>query len=191
MTAVYLGAFLFGAVVLAGTWMVGADKAADPHHGDPASHAAGWLPFVSLRFWTFGASTFGLTGGLVSLLPVAEPVPAVLATAVGVAIGAVAASAFRWVGRDVVTSSPSLARFVGEQARVVVAVRPGRSGRVALLTDAGRFELPAVSADPAALEHGDTVLIADVRHGVADVTRLRTAATAGPVSIAEDSERSG
>ncbi len=191
MMAVYLATFTFGTVVLAGTWMVGADKAGDHHGGDKPAELAGWLPFVSLRFWTFGAATFGLTGGLVSLLPVGEPVPAVLATVVGGAIGVIAASAFRWVGRDVVTSSPSLARFVGEQARVVVAVRPGRSGRVALLTDAGRFELPAVSADLAALEHGDTVLIADVREGVADVTRLRAGATAGPVSIAEGSDRAG
>ena len=189
--SVYLGAFAFGAMVLAGTWLAGADKASDHHGDDKPSTLAGWLPFLSLRFWTFGAATFGLTGGLVSLLPVAEPVPAVLATLVGGAVGAVAATAFRWVGRDVVTSSPSLARFVGEQARVVVAVRPGRSGRVALLTDAGRFELPAVSADTASLEHGETVLIADVREGVADVTRLRPVAAVGPVSVAEGSDRAG
>lgn len=182
MIGLYLAAFLFGAV-LVGAALVGfGDKDADAgDHGDHGDHAghdgkdvaadAHWLPFLSLRFWSFGAASFGLTGLLVSLLPVPWLVPLALALIVGLSVGTGTSWLFRRVRTDEVSGETSLARYAGEEARVVVTVRPGSTGRIAVDTSAGRVEIPAKTRDRV-LAPGERVLVASVAGGVADVSPL-------------------
>ncbi|MBA2321165.1 MAG: hypothetical protein H0V89_08415 [Deltaproteobacteria bacterium] len=160
---------------------IGLDKEIGLDKGlDKGLHAAGeaganlpWLPFLSLRFWTFGAASFGLTGLLLSALPVPGLVALVVALAVGLGVGTAAAALFRAINRDEVSGSISLSRYAGEEGRVVVTIRPGSTGRIAIAGPSGRVEIPAVTHDGAVLAAGDRILVASVTDGVADVSRLQ------------------
>ena len=66
LMAIYITAACIGAGLIALTLLVGGDHDADidspDAEGDAGFDAAGWLPFASLRFWTFFSAAFGLTG---------------------------------------------------------------------------------------------------------------------------------
>jgi hypothetical protein len=131
-----------------------------------------WIPFLSMRFWTFFLATFGLTGTLMTLLAVPALITGLLSLAVGMALGIGAAWFFRQLKRDTVTGETRLSRFEGEEARALLTIRPGQQGKIVVDTMAGRVEMPATTRDPKPIERGQTVIIARVRDGVADVSKL-------------------
>lgn len=137
-----------------------------------AAGDAVWAPLLSMRFWTFAALTFGLTGTLLTLLAVGQVLTAILSSLVGLTIGVGAAWMFRQLKTDEVSAQTSLHRLAGEDARVLLPIRPGQHGKIVVDALAGRIELPATSQDARTIEAGATVIVASVRHGVADVSAL-------------------
>lgn len=150
------------------------DHDAQVDHGPFDKELGGqvWLPFLSLRFWTFGMAAFGLAGALLTLLSVPDVLTALTAVVGGLGIGTVAAFFFKALKKDSVSGDTQLDRFAGEEARVVVAVRPGQPGKIVVQTLAGRVEMMATTRDAQAIDVGSAVIVAEVRGGVADVSRL-------------------
>ena len=144
------------------------DKSAE--HGGSSGFSMWWL--LSMRFWTFGLATFGLTGTLLSMLSVPSQLTSILSILVGLSLGVGAARLFRALNRDEVSGTTELSRYVGEEARVVVPVRAGQPGKIAIQTMAGRVEMLATTRDQEPLGMGTTVIIASVENGIADVSRL-------------------
>ncbi|MEZ5397886.1 MAG: hypothetical protein R2724_34680 [Bryobacterales bacterium] len=132
-----------------------------------------WL--TSMRFWTFGLTAFGLTGTLLTLLSVSAPLAAVVAVVLGLFSGNVAARFFRALARDEVSGDTELGRYVGEEAKVLVGIRPGEQGKIVVSTLAGRVELLATTRDAEPIAVGNKVIVAEVRNGVADVSALPAA----------------
>jgi hypothetical protein len=194
MLALYLAALGFGCSLIVVSLLLGAgeakdfdkdlslDKAIDLHvgaHVGPGGAAhedvpAVWTPFLSMRFWTFGAATFGLAGTMLSLLGLPELLVLAVAVGSGGALGTGAAWFFRALKRDQVSGDTSFDRFEGEEARVVVGIRGNQFGKIVVHTLAGRVEMPATTRDERPIVAGSTVIVASVRHGVADVSRLPT-----------------
>jgi hypothetical protein len=197
MLALYLAAFGFGTtMILVSLLLGGGDKDFDKDlhvdkdlnldkdldHGplDKVGHesstdkvgsfSAWWL--LSLRFWTFGLATFGLTGLLLSFMPVPEMLTAVVATSTGLGLGFGAARLFRALNRDEVSGDTEFGRFAGEEARVMVAIRPGAPGKIAINSMSGRVEMLATTRDPDPIDAGSTVIVAAVSGGIADVSRI-------------------
>lgn len=137
---------------------------------DPGSKI--WLPFLSMRFWTFFTAVLGATGVPLTLFGVSDLVTALVAFPFALLVGTIAAWFFLQIRSDRVTADTSLMRFVGQEARVVIPVRPGDVGKIAVQSMAGRVEMPAKSGDGKVLDAGTTVLVAHVQDGVADVTSL-------------------
>lgn len=197
MLALYLAAFGFGTtMILVSLLLGGGDKDFDkdlhvdkdldldkdldhdahvdkdaPQHVDKGSGFGAWW-LLSLRFWTFGMATFGLTGTLLSFLPVPEMLTAVVAVLTGLGLGFGAARLFRALNRDEVSGTTEFGQFAGEEARVVVAIRDGNPGKIAITSMSGRVEMLATTRDAEAIEAGSTVIVAAVSGGVADVSRL-------------------
>jgi hypothetical protein len=140
--------------------------------GDDAA-AWAWIPFLSMRFWSFGSASFGATGLLLSLTPVSAPLGAVVAGAMGMSIGTGSAWVFKKLKTDLVTADTSLRRLRGEDAVVIIRVRPGGTGKIRVDTATGNIVLPATTRDATELEVGAAVLIADVQDGVADITGVK------------------
>jgi hypothetical protein len=190
MLAIYLAALGFGTtMILVSLLLGGGDKDFDKdlhvdHDHDPGGHdhdhaehdkpgigfSTWWL--LSLRFWTFGLATFGLAGTLLTFLPVPYTLTAVVSVLTGLLIGVGAARLFRYLNRDQVSGTTDLHGYVGEEARVLVPIRPGASGKIVLSSLAGRVEMLATTRDSDTLDVGTTVIVAGVSAGVADVSRL-------------------
>lgn len=140
-----------------------------------AGDAVLWVPFFSMRFWSFGTFSFGLTGTLLTLLTT-SPVPLTggISGALGLGLGTGAAWVFKKIKTDRLSGETTLDRFAGETAQVVLPVRPGGKGKVAIVNELGRITLLAQTQDDKPLMPGQTVLIASIKQGVADVTALKS-----------------
>lgn len=190
---VALGAVLLGASLFLGGGDADFDADADADldmdadaDADLGEDAGGFewsvLPFGSLRFWTFLAGSFGLTGVLLDLLGVPAIVGLVAALATGVAIGWAAFRLFRWLAREEVSGDVHLASFVNHEARVLVRVRRDGLGKIVIERPAGRVELLATTRDLRDIDVGGRVLIVSVdREGRAEVTALEPPKRAEPV----------
>jgi hypothetical protein len=195
MLALYLAALGFGCSLIVVSLLLGGGETKDfdkdvavgqgqldlhggvDHVGHEGAHDAPtvWSPFLSMRFWTFGAASFGLAGTMLSLLGLPTLLVLAVALVIGGGLGTGAAWFFRALKRDQVSGETSLSRFAGEEARVVVGIRSSQPGKIAVHTLAGRVEMPATTRDPQPIAVGSTVIVASVRDGVADVSRLPTA----------------
>ena len=131
-----------------------------------------WLTLLSLRFWTFGAASFGLAGVLSTFAGLGEPVTGVTAALSGVGIGFAAARFFRALKRDEVSGALGLDSTVGMQGRVLLPIERGGMGKIAVHTDAGRVELKATTLDDGPLRVNGPCLVVSVEDGVATVTGL-------------------
>ncbi len=125
-----------------------------------------WI-FRSLRFWSFGLAAFGATGTVLNCAGSDWHAP--ISIAMGLFAGGFAAIAFRRLGAEQVSGMTDPTELVGREGRVLVAVRPGRPGKVVVTTQAGRTELPATSSTP--FEVGEAATISAVHGGVAALSR--------------------
>jgi membrane protein implicated in regulation of membrane protease activity len=193
--AVYVGFLLFGGLLIVAS-VFGAGHDADIHvgdlhsggdahgHGDghDQSQASAWLSLFGLRFWSFGAAFFGLTGLILHLA--AGPVLAVAApfisAGVGVAAGLGASIAFRTLARDTIGQVRGATALVGREGRVLLPIARAQRGKVRMaVPGGGHVDLLAESDDDGVIEAGADVLIVDIRGNVAVVERAPAAPSAG------------
>ena len=199
MLSLYVGALVFGGILIGASVVLGGDggdmdvdgdiamdadldadgladlvdvDGADNALADVGPDAALWMPFLSMRFWTFGLAAFGLTGTLLSAVLSSGLVTAGFAAVSGISAGWGAAWSFRVLATKTVTGETTTARYIGQEARVVLPIKADRPGKIALQTFQGRLDMVARTHDGKDLSVGDTVLIAGVHDGIADVTRL-------------------
>jgi hypothetical protein len=131
-----------------------------------------FLPFTSLRFWTFGACFFGLTGvALTQLGQVAEPTAMLTSLAIGLGSGTATAWLVRSL-RQPVGAVGGARALVGQVGELVFALAPGQTSKVRLRVP-GRppREILAVlgDADTRALPRDTRVVVLDLRDGKAVV----------------------
>jgi hypothetical protein len=141
------------------------------HEHAPDSGVSGiWLPFFSLRFWTYGATFFGLTGTLLHGLGVAgESATLASAAGMGVGCGSVAAIVIRSLSRREVNSLPTELSFVGEEGELLLDVGPGVPGRVRLSVKGSLVDMPATTDARETIARGSKVVVLDVTEGTARV----------------------
>lgn len=144
----------------------------DPTSLDKAGADWLWLPIFSLRFWSFGSAAFGATGSTLSSLGVSALLHLPAALLAGLLVGSGAAWLFRAIRVDRVSGDVTLDRFVGSTARVSLPIRPGGLGKIVIDAPSGDVVMMARTHDGATLPPGSIVLVASIREGTADVTRL-------------------
>jgi membrane protein implicated in regulation of membrane protease activity len=150
-------------------------------HGGPldadsdidADAEALWLPFLSMRFWTFGLASFGLSGTLLTLLSINAIISAAFAVMMGVSMGWLVAWTFRKLKKSSTGGQTSTAALRGEQATVLLSVGPEKTGKIRLLIDNQNVDLLARTRDPGLIERNEKVLIVSVEDGIAQITRVR------------------
>lgn len=155
----YLICAALGSVLLV-TSLIG-----DMHH----DHA--WF---SLRGPTYFLAFFGLTGVALNLLTDAPLfISAAVAASVGVGAAAMATTVFKRLMAENKEGGGTLksADVVGCEAVVVVPCEPGSTGRVRLAGLSNTVEMLCTS-DGGAFAEGERVLVADVKQGIAMITKL-------------------
>ena len=135
--------------------------------------AGSWLPFLSIRFWTFGLASFGLTGSLLTLLGFGDGVAAPVSAGLGVIIGWAAAWAFRKLKGANVSADTGLSNIGGTEGEVLLPVGPGKRGKIRALIDGRWVDLLADTGDGRLLQRREKILVVSVSAGVAQVTQLR------------------
>jgi membrane protein implicated in regulation of membrane protease activity len=139
------------------------------HHGDvPASDI--WLPFLSLRFWTYFAALTGVLGTLLTLLTeLSPPIIAILSFGIGAVSGLSVAYAIRYLQLSESDSSVSGTDLLGADARVTVPIRPGSEGKIRCTVKGETIDLLAVSDGDATLPVGADVVIVALEGATARV----------------------
>jgi membrane protein implicated in regulation of membrane protease activity len=135
------------------------------HGGDALDALMSWLPLSSLRFWTFFAAFFGLTGTALSVLSVAPIATGIAAVLVGYVSGL---ALTRIVGRLHKSSSDSslaAADLIGATAHVLLPVAAGRTGKVRLHLKDRTVDVLADTQEPAELVAGESALVIAAPHG--------------------------
>jgi membrane protein implicated in regulation of membrane protease activity len=147
----------------------GLDIGGADHGVDPGAHEA-WLPFFSLRFWTFFLGGFGLTGALLTFLTGLHPgfIPWV-SVGVGLVCGVVVASLMRVLMRSETNSGASINDLLGAQGEVLVTVRHDTPGRIRCSIKGELIDFLAVAQDEAELTPGESVVIISIEDNRATV----------------------
>lgn len=180
MLAVYVGSLLFGGLLI-GASFLGAGHDADAHaggdaggHGDghDQSGASAWLALFGIRFWSFAAAFFGLTGLVLRAVggPAVAALAPVISAGIGAAAGLGASATFRAMARGTIGQVRDAGALVGREGRLLLPVDRAQRGKVRLpIPGGGHVDLVAESDDAAALAAGSEVLIVEVRGNVAVV----------------------
>ena len=137
---------------------------------DPADaivDAGIWLPFFSLRFWTFALASFGASGALLSFLGVTSFIAAGVSICTGGVIGTGAAWIFRQLQLVEPTGSVGLLELSGTEATVLLTVGPDKIGKIRLLLDEQYIDLPARTQDNTVIKRDEKALILKTDQGIA------------------------
>ncbi|MBN1773561.1 MAG: hypothetical protein JXB32_20025 [Deltaproteobacteria bacterium] len=148
------------------------------HHADADADAAGefWLLFVSMRFWVFFLTFFGLTGLLLELVGASALAAALIAAPTGIAMGLGAAWVFKRLREQIVTSQVAPDQLVGLEAKVLLPVSDGMAGKVRLQLGGQVLDRIALLEGREELARGERALVIAVRGDKLLVARAPTPA---------------
>jgi hypothetical protein len=138
--------------------------------GDAIAGAGTWLPFLSLRFWTFALASFGLSGTLLHLLGVPVIIGAIASVAMGAGLGTGAAWVFRQLQLTQVSGNVGMFDVQGKEATVILPVGPNKMGKVRVMLDGQSVDLPAMTRADDLIERNEKALVVNVDDGVAHIT---------------------
>ena len=190
MLQYYLGSLIVGGLLIAASIVLGSGDTAVDIDADGDfdkdvdftaldGETAAWLPFLSMRFWTFGSASFGLTGvllegaGMVGLGSPPSMVTAVVSGGVGLVVGWITAIAFEKLKKENITGDIGMRQIKGSEATVMLKIRSDRTGKIRALVDGQAVDLLARSLDEGELPRGEKVLVVDLQDGTALVTPMR------------------
>jgi hypothetical protein len=129
-----------------------------------------WIPFFSMRFWTFFAAFYGLTGTLLHMFNLAGTITtAVTAGIMGFLCGWIAATSVKLLQKSSVTSIRHKSSYKGRIGKVLVGAEPGQRGRIRISTPGGSVDFSAVMYENLELLHGSYIIIINVKESIAEV----------------------
>lgn len=140
------------------------------HDHDGTDHTGGnellsWLPFLSLRFWTYGFALFGGVGwGLTALTNTSSG--ATLGWAIGAALlmGTLATTLMNVARRMSSDSSTRTQDLLGVEGKVTVPVHGLSEGKVRVNLKGDSIDFLALSNDNRSIESGESVVIVAVEN---------------------------
>lgn len=167
MLTLYVITAIVGGGLIVASQFLGHEHAYD-HGGGDVPHvddAAGapWIPFLSLRFWTYFAGTFGICGVLLSTLAaIGEPITAVLSAATGLVTGLLVSALVHIARRAESDSNVKTDDLLGSRGKLLVGCRPGHEGKVRLEVKGETIEMLALPFEPMDLEAGQHVAVLEI-----------------------------
>lgn len=177
MLIVYaVSALVAGVLVLLS--LFGADHGTDSTNGFEA-HTGGadhqgdhdfWLPFFSLRFYTYFFAGFGSTGLLLHYLTQTNPITAAwISGIVGMGSGLAVAILIRILKVTETSTGAKDRDVLGKEANVLVAIRGSDPGRIRCSVRGDIIDFMAFSEEPEPIEAGETVVVVAMEDGRAQV----------------------
>lgn len=149
--------------------------AGDEDGGGPDDGVAGvMLRRLPLSTIAFVLAAFGVCGLLLDAVGTDSGASLVAAAAAGVVAGVVNSTLFGYLRRSESTTEVSDEQLAGKIGRVVVPLTGERRGRISVTVGDQQIHLSALALPdaPAQLDVGASVLVVEVRKGIASVTSL-------------------
>jgi hypothetical protein len=196
MLSAYIVCLLAGGVVLAASMFGGHDSdSGDAHVGDAHGGAvheghhewAARLPFLSLRFWTWGVTFFGLSGVALTMGGTPAYLIPWLAAAGGVGSGWGASWALGRLTRDAVGVLPEASSHIGREGKLLLPLRRGERSKIRLSIGGVETDLLAETDLAIEIPAPSTVLVVGMR-GLTAVVEPTPAALS---SVGTDNQDSG
>jgi hypothetical protein len=182
--ALVLGSILLGASFLLGDHDTDVDSDVEAGADGAESHDShgdlgGFFGVLgSMRFWTFFTAFFGLTGIVLDGLDLAvAPVALGLAIGVGFLTGWTAVTLLNRLAASDTGVAATIDDYVGKSGEVLIAVGPGRLGKIRIELKGTTVDVLAES-DEQTIARGDEALIVEMRGSKAAVVKLDTARAA-------------
>jgi membrane protein implicated in regulation of membrane protease activity len=168
MLPVYIVCLLAGGIVLGASMLGGqeSDTELDDHPGGDLNAHHGWidvLPFLSLRFWTWTAAFFGLTGLALSLTGTSAGKALVLAILVGTGTGWGASFIISKLTKSEAGLLPEASSHIGSEGRLLLPLARGQRGKVRLRLGGGDVDLVAESDSQESIPAGTLVWVVGLR----------------------------
>jgi membrane protein implicated in regulation of membrane protease activity len=169
MLSAYIVCLVAGGIVLAvSIFGVHESHEADVEHFDTDGGHHGHegldkLPFLSLRFWIWAATFFGLTGLVLSLIHTSQATALVLAVVAGVGTGWGASHVIGKLTKDAVGVLPEAASHIGCEGKLLLPLRRGELSKVRLHVGGADVDLVAESDSAEPLPAGTTVWVVELR----------------------------
>lgn len=142
-------------------------------HGHDGDHqgSESWLPFLSLRFWTYLFAVGGAIGLLLTYFGGGIQEPAIAATSggTGFVAGLLVAYAMRAIRKYESDSSTKERDLLGQWAKVTVAIRDGQPGKVRCEVKGETIDLLALPEGSDDVPIGSEVVIVGIEDGRARV----------------------
>ena len=185
MLSVYIGTGLVGIVliVLAGIsgFMdtdIDADGGIDHDIHLEAGHGHGfdfgWIPFLSLRFWTYAGAGFGLTGTIFSLTKMLDPTPTfIVSLVIGLLMGFGVFALMRFAKKNQTELVPTASTVVGLHGKLLVGVGNIDPGKVRVQVNGEWIDYLARSQSELPIPAGHEVVVVGVDDSVAYVESVQ------------------
>lgn len=137
-----------------GNWSQVGAKVFDKDLGKDVVGGSGiWIPFFSLRFWTYFTGGFGLVGSLLTFAGQGSPSEVLTASVLsGLFVGLVAAWVWRALTKGQQDTSTKAADFIGVIGTQSVSARGHDPGKVRVMVRGELIDLLAIS------DNGDPIL---------------------------------
>lgn len=149
------------------------DHDSDVHveaEGHDSDHEGPWLPFFSLRFWTYLAAAFGFTGLLLTWLTDLNSGSTLLwSLATGLFVGLAVSLLMNQLRRMGADSSVQTSDLLGLEARVTAPIRGTTLGKVRCNVKGEQLDVLASTDMDRVFEDGETVVIVEMIDGRARV----------------------
>lgn len=180
-TLYLISAIVSGILIL--LTLLGADHDHDAHfevgHVEGGGHEEApigyWLPFLSLRFYTYLCAGFGITGLLLEWLSPDSPLlNGWVAGFVGLLAGSGVWLLVKILRRTESDSSSHEQDFLGKEAQVLVTIQGKTAGRVRVTSKGDIIDLLAISDEPEPIVPGSSVVIVAMEDGRALVMGRET-----------------
>ncbi|MEC8277252.1 MAG: NfeD family protein [Myxococcota bacterium] len=132
----------------------------------------GWLPFLSMRFWTFALACFGMSGTFMNALGTSDLISAPISAVTGIGLGWMIAYAFHRLKTDTVSSNTSTTSLVNQEGKALLPISKEQRGKVRLSLGTEILDLEAITNDPMPIERGEKIIIVSVKGGTAVISSM-------------------
>jgi membrane protein implicated in regulation of membrane protease activity len=169
VTGLYLFAAAAGVPLV--IWFLVAGDGNDASDGGMAGVMFRLLPLSTIAF---ALAAFGVAGLAVGAAGAGSGTAFAAAAIAGIVAGVLNSTAFAYLRRSESTTAVDDDQLAGKIGRVIVPLTGDRRGRIAVTVGGQQIHLSALATPdaPAELGVGDSVLVVEVRNGIASVTSL-------------------
>jgi len=141
--------------------------------GHDGAHSDVYIPFFSLRFWTYFLTFFGITGlALTNLTQLAPGLIPWLSGGTGLVAGLLVFFSMLALRRNEVDSNVSQEDLVGSEAKVLLSISEGKPGKIRCAIKGELLDLVAFTSEKLPIEVGARALVVGIQNGNAEVVSL-------------------